>query len=84
MPVIKRIKDCSMQELKYLVKRCEWKQIYPDYYYVCKWIIKANKTHICYKWFGKNKTTKIFDDVLKMFNENIINLEVEVIIDAKH
>ena len=79
MLIKNKIKDCSIKELKYLIKRCEEKKIFPNYYYVCKWLIKANKTHIRYKWFGKNKTTIIFSEVLEIFNKTILNFEVEVL-----
>lgn len=79
MIIKKKIKDCLINELKYLIRRCEYKQIYPEYYYVCKWLIKVNKDHILYRKFGNNKTTKIFNDVLKVFNQEIINQEIEVL-----
>lgn len=78
MLIKKKIKDCSIKELKYLIKKCEYKQIYPDYYYVCKWLIKANN-HFYYSWLHKNKNNIISDEVLKIFNQSILNLEVEVL-----
>ena len=78
----KKLRDFTIGELKLLKARCEWKEIFPDYYYIVRYALKINKDHISnifrLKFGKKYNNSKIHKDVLNVLNQEILDTEFEV------
>ncbi len=78
----KKIRDLTVREMKKEVAILEHLQKYPDRYYVIKYALKINKSHVSnlfkFKFGKKYLNNKIEEDVLKVLNQDILDQEIEV------
>ena len=76
----KKIRDLTVREMMHEVAVLEHLQKYPDRYYVMKYALKINNEHISnlFKFGKKYLNSKIQSDVLKVFNQDTLDEEIEV------